>query len=73
MIKFILLALLLYGIYFFFFRPKEVKQKKEDKKQSQTMVECSHCGVFVSTNETFIANGQYFCSKACLKDKSCKS
>jgi len=68
MLKLLILAGLLYGVYFIFFKKANITRKtKEDfKKESETMVECQKCNTFISTNEALISNGKYFCSKECL-------
>jgi len=69
MLKLIILAGLLYGVYFFFFKKTNVlnqNKKKDIKKDSETMVECQKCGTFISANEALISNGKYFCSKECV-------
>lgn len=69
MIKYILLGVIIYLIYIFFFRAKrgDVEQKKDKKEDSQTMVECEKCSVFVSGKEAILKNGKYYCSKECAK------
>ena len=68
MLKFIILAGILYGVYYLFFRkPVITTTKKPDiKKNSETMVECKKCEAFVSVNEALIVDGKYFCSKECV-------
>ncbi|PID47006.1 MAG: hypothetical protein CR967_05990 [Proteobacteria bacterium] len=65
MIKYLILAVLIYLIYMFFFRVKR-NPKNQSPKESQTMVECSSCNVFVSFDEALLKDGKYFCSKECL-------
>lgn len=79
MLKYILLGVVLVGIWFVFFRkpsvseeldqkPKESKPKKKMKNE-EVMVECAECGTFVSNKEAMIRNGQFFCSRECLEHK----
>ncbi len=63
LIKLILLAAIMYGIYFIFFKkPSMIKDKNSD---SETVVECEECGVYVSMKETILKDGKYYCSKEC--------
>lgn len=71
MIKYITLAIIIYLVYLFFFRAKREKVKtsnpKQTKKDSETMVECTKCSVFISPKEAFMKDGKFFCSKECMK------
>jgi|SaaInl8_200m_RNA_FD_contig_41_282991_length_425_multi_1_in_0_out_0_2 uncharacterized protein len=71
--KLLVIALVFGAIYYFFFRkPKTVEKSKKNPKKPKhdqiedTMIACPSCGTFVSTDDAFIKNGQYFCSKACM-------
>ncbi|MBE0492458.1 MAG: Prokaryotic metallothionein [Sulfurospirillum sp.] len=68
--KILILAAILFGLYFIFFRktsePRS-SQKKEQKRNSDEMLECNECGTFVSSREAIIKDGQFFCSKECAK------
>ncbi|MBX7490913.1 PP0621 family protein [Helicobacter turcicus] len=67
MLKWILFALCIVGIYFFFFKkPKTIHEKKEHKKDS-IMLECATCGTYVSSDEAIIQDGKYYCSKECAQ------
>ncbi|TLD84024.1 hypothetical protein LS70_004250 [Helicobacter sp. MIT 11-5569] len=66
MLKWIIFALCIFGIYFFFFRKPKESQKKEHKKDS-IMLECNTCGIYVSSEEAIIQDGKYYCSKECAK------
>ncbi len=61
--KLLVFALIIGVIYFMFF-----KKKKESSSEEQTMVECSKCGVFVSSKDAFVKDGKFYCSKECMKD-----
>jgi len=66
--KFIILGILLYAIYYIFFKKPVISQKKTKdnlKQESETMVECTKCKAYVSVNEALIVDGKYFCSKEC--------
>lgn len=80
MLKYVLLGVVLVGIWFVFFRKpsfkdeldsqmKEEKKPKKKMKNEEVMVECIECGTFVSNKEAFIRNGQFFCSQECLEHK----
>ena len=69
MLKFLILAGLLYGVYYIFFKKQNIltKSKKENlKKNSETMVECTKCETYISANEALLVDGKYFCSKECV-------
>ncbi len=66
-IKLIVLGVVLYGVYFIFFKkPGMLKNKYED---SETVVECEECGVYISTKEAIMKDGKQYCSKECAKLK----
>lgn len=67
MLKILSLIAVLFLVYFFFFRKKSVPNKTNEKKKiSETMVECSKCSTFVSSKESFIKDGNFYCSKECM-------
>jgi uncharacterized protein len=72
--KLLVIALVLGAIYYFFFRTPKPKPdqnnttKKNQDKIEDAMSECPSCGTFVSVDDSFIKNGQYFCSKNCMND-----
>ncbi len=69
MLKFLILAGLLYAVYFMYFKkPNSIskKPKKDMEKESETMVECKQCSTFISVSEALISDGKYFCSKECV-------
>ncbi len=70
--QWILIGVLILGVYFFFIKKKplnSVKQtkKKEDTKESDEMVACKKCGTYTSLDEALLSNGNYYCSDECLK------
>ncbi len=65
-IKLLLLAVVVYVIYLFFFRDGGFS-KKIDKDDSETMVDCEKCGVYISVKDAIIKDGKYYCSKECAK------
>ncbi|NPA81031.1 MAG: hypothetical protein GXO31_00280 [Epsilonproteobacteria bacterium] len=76
MFKWIIFGIILYIIYIVFFKKenllskvkeaaKKTDKKKRDKEESEVMVECSKCGIFISSKEAVIKDGKYYCSKEC--------
>ncbi len=70
MIKYLIVAAVLFVIYIAFFKKTAIKEEKEqknkDKKNSgDIMIECSECTTFVSESEAIIKDGKFFCSKQC--------
>ena len=69
MLKLLILAGLLYAVYFMYFKKTNSinqKSKKDLDKTSETMVECKKCGTYISADEALIVDGNYFCSKECV-------
>ena len=48
---------------------KEKKQRPKREDDSEIMVECSKCGIFISSKEAIIKDGKYYCSKECAEIK----
>ncbi len=67
MLKFLVLGAVLAFLYFAFFR-KKMNLTKQEKNDSETMVECVKCGTYVSRDESLVKNKQIFCSQECLKE-----
>ncbi|MFK5882605.1 MAG: PP0621 family protein [Sulfurospirillum sp.] len=68
--KLLIFGLVVFIVYTLFFkssRGKVRQEKKRDKKKidSDTMVECANCSVFVSESEAIIKDGRFYCSKEC--------
>ena len=68
--KLLVFAIVVFIVYTLFFKTGAVEQSKkkrrEDKKiDSDTMVECVKCSVFVSEKEAIIKDGKFFCSREC--------
>lgn len=74
MILKILLVLVVIGaVYFIFFKKKpsngvKSKRSKNEKLESNDMVECPTCGVYTEINDSILSNGKYYCSDECLKE-----
>ena len=61
--KYLVLLVLIIGVLWYFFRPKE---KDGGSKDPSLMVECAACGVYVPSTEALKFRGEYYCSKECL-------
>ena len=70
MIKILLIILLVVVIYFFFRKiGSKNTQETHSKKPNceEIMLECKKCGIYISSKEAIISNGEYYCSKECLE------
>lgn len=67
--KFLLIALALILLVYLLIRPilKAKLDPKEKVRGVEEMVECAHCGIYISAQEAQINNSAYFCSKDCLQ------
>ncbi len=74
--KWIIFGIILYIVYQIFFKKdnifskvkeasKKSAKKKSQKEDSEIMVECEKCGIFISSKEAIIKDGKYYCSKKC--------
>jgi len=74
MLKLLILGLVIYGIYRLFFKKdlniknysKKFSKRNEEQKDAEVLVECANCKTYISSNEAFIKDGKYFCSKECM-------
>ena len=74
-LKLLLVIAVIAIVYFFFIKKKPIKnttssnaeKKKKEKLQSNDMVECSECGVYVELDESIISNNKYYCSDECVE------
>ncbi len=77
-LKILVLLIIIYIIYLIFFKPQTLSVKKErnfkpknpfkrkeKKEDTEIMVECEKCGIFISSKEAIIKDGKYYCSKEC--------
>ncbi len=73
MFKWLLVIGVVYLVYKYFIqKPTLSSGSKTDHKenlQSNDMVQCDECHIFVSIDEAILSNGKYYCSKECLKKK----
>ncbi|WP_121626681.1 PP0621 family protein [Poseidonibacter antarcticus] len=70
-LKTIAILVVLFIVYILFFKKNREKDivKKKDIKYEDEMVECPTCGTYISTKESILSNGKYYCSKDCLENK----
>jgi len=66
-VKFIIIAIVLYGIYFIFFKKKNIiaQAKKQNESISDT-TQCVACDIYVEIDDAIMSDGKYYCSKECL-------
>ncbi len=70
-LKWLIFGAIVYSVYILFFKDKSISSKgnktsNKDDNDSEEMVECCECGIFVATKEAFIKNGKFYCSKECM-------
>ncbi|WP_295700744.1 PP0621 family protein [Helicobacter mastomyrinus] len=71
--KFLIILFALALFAFMMVRPllkgsgKSAKKPKKTQDDIEEMCQCTHCGVYASVRESFLADGLYFCSKKCLE------
>ncbi len=76
-LKALLVGAVIYIVYIMFFKQKSVEKnstttkKKEQKPQTNEMVECACCSIYVEISESILSSGKYYCSDECIK-KSAK-
>lgn len=69
--KFLLLAGILFIIYIMFFKKSNTtnttstKKTKKSAPKGDIMMECEKCETFVSEDEAIIKDGKFYCSKKC--------
>jgi uncharacterized protein len=74
MILKLLLVVGVIGIVYFIFIKKKPLQSNENNRsqnkepESNDMVECATCGVYVEIGDSILSNGKYYCSNECLKE-----
>ena len=70
-LKLLIFAIIAVMIYRFFggqlpSMPK-AKSKEQKKIEEDTLVECSKCGTYVTTKESTIIHGKYYCDECAGK------
>jgi uncharacterized protein len=70
-LKTLAIAVVLFIVYIVFFKRNRERDivKKKDIKYEDEMVECPTCQTYISTKESVLSNGKYYCSKDCLNKK----
>ena len=64
----VIVAFLVYILFFKKNREKELFAKKNEKITDE-MMECPTCKTYVSQKEAILSNGKFYCSKDCLLNK----
>ena len=64
----IVIAFLIYILFFKRNREIEIFAKKNEKITDE-MMECPTCKTYVSQKEALLSNGKFYCSKECLENK----
>ncbi len=69
MLKWLLVVAVVAGVYFFFIKKKPLSTTgvKQDRQESDEMLECAECGTYCSTDDAFIKEGKFYCSKECME------
>ena len=71
----ILLVIAVIGVVYFFFikksmpLTKERHDRKKQKEDENTMIECAACSTYISTSEAIVSSGKFYCSTEC-RDKA---
>ncbi len=68
-LKVLLVIGVIAAVYFLFIKKKPISTKdqgKDSKSQSNDMIECNSCGIYVDVNEALLSNGKYYCSQECI-------
>ena len=70
--KLLIFAVIIFIVYTLFFKnsrgnvqDKTKTRKRDNKSDSDTMIECKKCSVFVSEKDAIIKDGKFYCSKEC--------
>ncbi len=64
---FVLAIFLIFLLFFKKSRKDTIDNSRKDESKEELMIECKSCNTFVSKQDAILSNGQYFCSKECLK------
>ena len=71
-LKLLLVIAVIAIVYFLFIKKKPLQNnrtrdnKKDERFQSNDMVECSSCGTYVSVDDSIISNNKYYCCDECV-------
>ncbi|MDP3464486.1 MAG: PP0621 family protein [Sulfuricurvum sp.] len=70
MIKLLLFAGVLVGVYYVFFaKKKSLSGPKNDVSMDEAMIPCATCGTYVQAKDTLMSTGKYYCSSECMEKK----
>ena len=63
-LKTLAIIAVLFLVYIVFFKKDREKKigKKQDVKIEDEMLECPTCQTYISTKESILSNGKYYCS-----------
>ncbi|MDD2780616.1 PP0621 family protein [Sulfuricurvum sp.] len=67
MLKILLLIGVVVGVYFLFFKKKNLKPPSSDNSQEEAMIPCAKCSTYVSAKESLMRDGKYYCCHECLE------
>ena len=68
MLKMLLFAGLLFGVYYIFFRKESLtSSSSSDNAPEDAMIPCAKCGTYVQFKETLTRDGKHYCSRECLE------
>ena len=67
MLKMLLFAALLFGVYYIFFRKESLTPPASSDNSPDEMIPCAKCGTYVQLKETLIREGKHYCSRECLE------
>ena len=74
MIKFLILVIIIMGIYVVFIKNKNKKkfqqnnqEEKEEDKTLDTMIECKKCKTYVTSEDSILKDAQTYCCKKCAE------
>jgi len=74
-LKLLLVIAVIGVVYFMFIKKKPIKNstknettknEKNEKPQSNDMVECSTCGIYAELSDSILSNNKYYCSDECV-------
>ncbi|GGD33970.1 hypothetical protein GCM10012288_04940 [Malaciobacter pacificus] len=70
-LKVLAIVVVLILVYIFFFKKSRESEITGNKKHEieDELVECPTCKTYVSSKESILSNGKYYCSKECLLNK----
>lgn len=70
MLKLLLFAGVLVGVYYVFFaKKKSLTGPKNDASMDEAMIPCAMCGTYVQAKEALMSAGKYYCSSECMAKK----